>query len=79
MFVTDRELPVGTLLLLRLFLESKGENKEVLVKGKILRVQAFKMDRLQRYRYGVQFFDLTEKDRDEIISYLFTILRERLR
>lgn len=79
MFVTGRELPVGTVLLLRLFLQSKDEKKEVRVKGKILRVQALKMGRALRYRYGVQFFDLMEKDRDEIIRYIFTILRERLR
>ena len=79
MFVTGRELPVGTVLFLRLSLQSKDENKEVLVKGKILRVHPLKMGRALRYRYGVQFFDLTEKDRDEIIRYIFTILRERLR
>lgn len=79
MFVTGRELPVGTVLFLRLSLQSKDENKEVLVKGKILRVHPLKMGRALRYRYGVQFFDLMEKDRDEIIRYIFTILRERLR
>jgi len=79
MLVTGRELPVGTVLLLRLSLQSKNEKKEVQVKGKILRVHPLKMGRARRYRYGVQFFDLNEKDRDKIIRYIFTILRERLR
>jgi c-di-GMP-binding flagellar brake protein YcgR len=78
MLVTDNELPVETFLLLCLFLKRKEEKKVVLVKGKILRVYPFKVGKVVRYRYGIEFLDLEEKVRDEIIRYIFTILRERL-
>lgn len=79
LLVTGRALPLGTILLLRLFLQSKKEKKEILVKGKIVRGSPQKIGKKAvRYRYGVEFFDLSEKDRDQIIRYLFTIMRERL-
>jgi c-di-GMP-binding flagellar brake protein YcgR len=79
LLVTVKELPVGAILLLRLFLQSKEREKEILVKGRVLRVSPFKAGKVVRYRCGVEFLELKEQVREEIIRFIFTVLRERLR
>lgn len=79
LLVTNRELPPGAVLLLRLFLESKKEKKEIQLKGRVVRFSPFKIGRAVRHRYGIEFIELSERTRDEIIRFLFTTMRERLR
>jgi len=78
LLASGRYLPEGSVLALRFFLHGKKQ-KEVLVKGKVVRTYPFKIGKVVRYRYGIEFLDLNERVRDEIIRYIFTISRERLR
>ncbi|NMB40935.1 MAG: hypothetical protein GX996_03255 [Firmicutes bacterium] len=78
LLIADEKLSEGTVLQMHLFLRSKKKRKKVTVKGKIVRVQPFRLGKTVRYRYGVKFLDLEEKRRDEIIHYIFTLSRERL-
>ncbi len=79
LMVTDRKLLLGDRLLLRFFLKSNREAKEIIVKGKISRVNIFTVGKLERYRYGVKFLNINEKTRDEIIGFIFAKSRERIR
>lgn len=78
-FVYPNFFSEGTVLAIKLFLQSKREEKDFLLKGKI--VWTRKMEegsRSVRYRYGVQFIDLSEKVREEIVRFVFTLSREKL-
>jgi c-di-GMP-binding flagellar brake protein YcgR len=78
LLVSDSKLSVDSLLLLRLPLHARDEIKTVLLKGKVIRTASFRLGKVRRYRYGIKFLDLKEKDREEIISYIFSTMRERL-
>jgi c-di-GMP-binding flagellar brake protein YcgR len=77
MFVSGRRLSVGEQLALSFRLESRSGSSDVLLKGKIRRVFVFHMGRIVRYRYGIEFFDIKERTRDEIIRFIFTLTRDR--
>lgn len=78
MFVSGRRLSVGTVLALRFRLESRAGSTDALLKGKVMRVFVFYMGRIVRYRYGIEFFDINERTRDEIIRFIFTLSRDRI-
>lgn len=73
-------IPEGSLLAVRIFLESKESKKIMLLKGRVVR--SFSMDSgkgLIRYRLGIDFEDMSEKVRDELINFIFVLSREKTR
>jgi len=78
LMILFREIPVGSLLGIRLFLGKKGKERAVLVKGKVVRVAAADKKAI-RFRHGVQFVDISSRVREEIIQYVFTRSREKMR
>lgn len=80
LLVTRFNLQPGTPLALRFFLQSNGgEKKEILVQGRVTRTMFFKLGRLKRYRCGVKFWKISERVQDEIIRFIFSMLRQRIR
>lgn len=80
MLVAKHSLPPGVLLVLRFFLQSnRKEKKEVLVKGRVTRALPFKVGKVRYYRYGVEFWEISERTRDEIIRFIFSMFQRRLR
>ncbi|MDO9536571.1 MAG: flagellar brake protein [Bacillota bacterium] len=78
MFVSRRRLTVGAVLALRFRLESRAKSTDALLKGKVMRVFVFYIGKVVRYRYGIEFFDINERTRDEIIRFVFTLSRDRI-
>lgn len=79
LLVTSRSLFPGTLLYLHLILQCKKGKKEMRLKGRVLRSSPLKVNnKTLRYRCGVEFVEISEKERDKIISFLFALMRERL-
>ncbi len=80
MLVAKHSLPPGVLLTLRFFLHgSRKEKKEMLVKGRVTRALPFKVGKVRYYRYGVEFWEISERTRDEIIRFIFSMFQRRLR
>lgn len=79
LLVTSRSLLPGTLLYLHLILQCKKGKKEMRLKGRVVRSSPLKVNnKTLRYRCGVEFVEISEKERDKIISFLFALMRERL-
>ncbi len=79
MLVARRNLPPGTVLALRFFLQSSKKNKKMmLVKGRIVRLISSKAGEDRHYRYGVEFLEMSERTQDEIVRFIFFMLRHRL-
>ncbi|NLJ55821.1 MAG: hypothetical protein GX334_02100 [Firmicutes bacterium] len=79
-FVTEKRFSPETLLALRFYLQNDWqEDQEVLLKGRITRVEPLKHGKIRYYRYGVEFLELDERTRDEIIRFIFFMFRQRLR
>ena len=78
MFVSRRRLTVGAVLALRFRMESRAKSTDILLKGKVIRVFVFHIGSIVRYRYGIEFFDINERKRDEIIRFIFTLSRDRI-
>lgn len=79
LLVVRCSLQPGALLALRFFLQNEGEKKkEILVKGRVNRVLPFLIGKVRHYRCGVEFVKINERVRDEIIRYIFSMLRQRL-
>ena len=79
LLVARRSLQPGALLALRFFLQNKGEKKkEILVRGRVARVLPFQIGKIRHYRCGVEFLKINERVRDEIIRFIFFMLRQRL-
>ncbi len=78
LMVFSQEVPAGSLVVMRLFLEGKGREKAVLVKGKVIRVAAVDK-KATRFRHGVQFIDISSRVQEEIIQFVFTRSREKIR
>ena len=80
LLVTRHSLQPGASLALRFFLQSNGmKKKEILVQGRVIRVVPFKLGKLRHYRCGVKFWKMSERVRDIIIRFIFSMLRQRLR
>ncbi|HHV65659.1 MAG TPA: pilus assembly protein PilZ [Peptococcaceae bacterium] len=72
-FQTKEELPLQTKLTVR----ANMDTKELEIPGLVIRTT--KDEETDLYNISIQFLDISEKTRDEIISYVFKIQREMLR
>lgn len=78
-FVTKNRLSPETLLALRFYLQNDWqEDQDVLIKGRVTRVEPLEHGEVRYYRYGVEFFGIDERTRDEIIRFIFFMFRQRL-
>ncbi|MEW5919726.1 MAG: flagellar brake domain-containing protein [Bacillota bacterium] len=78
--VVNRFIPEGSLLAVRLFLKCKTSEKVMLLKGRVMRCFNLEVVKgLQRHRLGVEFEDMSEKVRDDLINFIFTLSREKAR
>lgn len=78
LMILPQEIPVGSLVGVRLFLGRQGQEKELLVKGKVVRVEAADK-KANRFRHGIQFQDISSRVQEEIIQYVFIRSREKMR
>lgn len=69
---TRRNLEKGTRLLLNFKLE-----RELLLKGKIVHKEINVLPDKTNYFYGVKFIDIEEEIREEIIKYVFILMRKQ--
>lgn len=76
--IMPEQLPIGTVLLMILYLESKRTKKSIYVIGKVLRVWPYRREQEIRFRHGLEFIDLTGEQRETIVKYIFLLMRERL-
>ena len=77
MLVTDKRHLEGTHLLLRVILRTKNEENPVLLVGRVVWVSTPHKDVSLRYRHAIEFVDVSERLKDEIVSFTFIIMRER--
>ncbi len=78
--VVNRFIPEGSLLALRFQLNSKNSRKEFLLKGQVVRVFDLEATKeVRRYRLGLEFVEISEKVRDELINIIFILSREKAR
>lgn len=76
----NRFIPVGSLMGVRIFLQSKEHKKVMLLKGRVVRSSLLERGKgLLRYRLGVEFAELSEKLRDDLINFIFVLSREKTR
>ncbi len=76
----NRCVTEDSLLAIRIYLQSKQKKKVVLLKGRVVR--SFAMDTvkgLTRYRMGIEFVEISEKIRDDLINFIFIMSREKTR
>lgn len=67
--------PVAPRQRLRLGFTLLGESTYIEVTSEILRVEAPERQRRQPYRAGIRFIDISRRDADEIVRYIFRQLR----
>ena len=77
LLVTDKRYKEGSRLLMRLFLRSKNKETPLLTLGHIVWAAPPSKDTPGSYRYAVEFQDVTEQLKDEIVRFIFTLTRER--
>ncbi len=77
LLVTDKRYNEGTRLLMRLFLRSKNKETPLFTQGHIVWSSPPSKDAPGRYRYAVEFLDVSEQLKDEIVRFIFTLTRER--
>jgi len=65
-------------LLLKIYLDEKNKEQLLLLKGKVVRVSTIKIGGWKRYRAGISFLNLDQKIQEQIISYLFTVMRQKV-
>ncbi len=76
--VTSSEIPKGSVLALRIPMQSKKEEKTFELLGKIIWAGA--ADKTARvYRHAIEFIHIREMQREEIIRFIFALSRERVR
>lgn len=76
--IMPKQLPIGTVLLMILYLESKETKKSIYVTAKVLRMWPYRREQEIRFRHGLEFMDLTGELRETIVKYIFLLMRERL-
>lgn len=79
LLAADRKLVPGTRLVLGIHLQSKREKKELFVQGRVVWSALFKEGAALRYRNAIEFENISERSRDEIISFIFLLMRERMK
>lgn len=67
-----RQLEKGNFIEIKLPLDSK----EIDVKAKVVRTEKDQLRRVQQYNIGVQFIDINEQQRDEIIKFVLAEQRK---
>ncbi|RJX26570.1 MAG: hypothetical protein C4554_05640 [Dethiobacter sp.] len=76
--VAPQWLPIGTILLVGIFLQSKKIKKTLFVKGKVIRVSPYQPERTVHFRPSVEYVDTPERIREEIVGFIFVLMRERM-
>jgi len=76
--VTNYRIPKGSILYLRLSMHSKKEKKLFQLKGKVVWSGDPKNEKIKRFRHAVEFLDIDEKLREDIIRFIFVLSRERI-
>ncbi len=76
--VASQWLPIGTILLLRLFLKSKNKEKVIFVKGKVVWVGPHQPERTIRFKHAVEYEDMPERIKEDIVGFIFVLMRERM-
>jgi len=77
--VASHEILKGSILALRLPLFSKKEKRTFELLGKIVWVKPPYNETARQHRHAVEFMDIEEKLREEIIRFIFILSRERVR
>ncbi len=78
--VVNRFIPEGSLLAMRIFMQSKDSRKTMLLRGRVVRSSPMDGGKgLVRYRLGIEFEDISEKLRDDLINFIFVLSREKTR
>lgn len=77
--VTSYGIPKGSILALRLPIFSKKEKRTFEVLGKIVWANTPNNETARQHRHAVEFLDIEEKLREEIIRFIFILSRERVR
>lgn len=65
-------------LLLKIDLDDKRKPQVVLMEAKVVRVVPLNIGGWKRFRVGVSFINLNEKVQEQLIAYLFRIMRKKL-
>ncbi len=68
-----KDLAIGTGLLIKFNL-----NNEIIVKGRIIHKEIKILRKKTVYFYGIDFFDIDDKLKEKIISYVFILMRKGL-
>lgn len=76
--VSPKQLPVGTVLLMILYLESRETKKSIYVTGKVVRMWPYHREQEIRFRHALEFTELTGGLRETIVKFIFLLMRERL-
>lgn len=76
--VAPQWLPMGTVVILRLFLKSKKKSKDVYVKGRVVWVGASQPERTVRFKHAIEFEDASDSFKEEIVQFIFVLMRERV-
>ena len=78
LLVAPEWMPIGTVLLMRLFLKSKKKEKTLFVKGKVVWIAPSQPERTVRFRHAIEYDDVSERIKDEIVGFIFVLMRERM-
>ncbi len=76
--VTSKWMPMGTVLLMGLFLKGKKKDMTVFVKGRVVWVLPFQTRLKLRFRHAVEYVDIPERIQEEIVGFIFVLMRERM-
>ncbi|NLC77866.1 MAG: hypothetical protein GX750_09660 [Clostridia bacterium] len=73
--VCDEPIPENTLILLRFIMPLKNTERSMSLLSEVRR--CYRLDEQRKYMVGLAFLDLTQRDQDQIIEYVFQKLREQ--
>ncbi len=65
-------------LLIKTHIGEKENQQLLLLEGKVVRVAPLNIGGWKRYRAGISFMNIDPKIQEQIISYLFTLMRNKL-
>lgn len=76
--IAPKWLPIDTVLFLAIYLKSKKKEKTIFVKGKVVWVGPHEPERIVRFRHAVEYEDTSEQTKEEIVGFIFVLMRERM-
>lgn len=76
--VTSKWMPIGTVLLMGLFLKGQKQDMSLFVKGRVVWVAPFQTKLKLRFRHAVEYVDIPERIQEEIVGFIFVLMRERI-